>query len=163
VLLNGGASHHAAIVACHKDRAPDRISFGELRRRVERLAVRLQVAQIQPGDRVVAIARNNLEVVIIALASAAVGAVFSSCPHDLGSLAVLSRFHSLEPKVLFANLRTEPRDSFQLAERVQDVIRDLPTLTTVVSLDDYHLDDARCVRHESRLFAVLPGQRIQAP
>ena len=54
------------------------------------------------GDRVVAYMPNIPETVVAFLASASLGAIWSSCSPDFGVDAVLDRFAQIEPKVLFA-------------------------------------------------------------
>ena len=54
------------------------------------------------GDRVAALIANRPEAVVAMLATASLGAVWSSCSPDFGVDAVLDRFGQIEPKVLFA-------------------------------------------------------------
>ena len=92
-----------ALVGCHTDGRSEVLSRGEVRDKVVRFAGFLRRLGVAPGDRVVAISRNNIEVVIAALASTAIGAVFSSCAHDMGAFTALARFQPLKPKILIAN------------------------------------------------------------
>jgi acetoacetyl-CoA synthetase len=108
-----------------------------LRGRVLRLAHALERLGVRNGDRVVCVARNNPEVIIAALAAAALGAVFSSCGPDMGAFAILSRFAPLAPVVLLANTRAEPWDvGAPLADRVAETAAGLPSLRAIVGLDD---------------------------
>ena len=54
----------------------------------------------------VAVAANNPEAIVGALAAAAVGATFSIATPDMGVPALLSRFEQLAPVVLMANLES---------------------------------------------------------
>src|SRR6267378_6794195 len=67
-----------AVTACRADRPPDRLTRGELRDSVRSVAASLRDMGVAEGDRVVAIARNGNEAIVAALATAAVGATFSS-------------------------------------------------------------------------------------
>jgi acetoacetyl-CoA synthetase len=67
-----------AVTACRADRPPERLTRGELRDRVRSVAASLRDMGVAEGDRVVAIARNGNEAIVAALATAAVGATFSS-------------------------------------------------------------------------------------
>lgn len=126
-----------AITACHGDGRRDRLTRGDLSIKVAQLAASLGRLGVKPGDRVVAIARNNAEVVVAALAAAAVGATFSSCAPDMAAPAILARFAPLEPVVLFANLRSEPWDAgAPVADRVAETAAGLPSLAAIVALDD---------------------------
>ena len=54
------------------------------------------------GDRVVALVPNSVETLVAFLATASLGAVWSSCSPDFGARAVLDRFAQIEPTVLVA-------------------------------------------------------------
>ncbi|MEA2200599.1 MAG: acetoacetyl-CoA synthetase, partial [Solirubrobacteraceae bacterium] len=129
-------ANRLALVAHHPSRPPQRLTRGELRDRVRNVATGLRRLGVAPGDRVVAVAGNNAEVVVGGLAAAAIGATFSSAGTDMGAPAVLSRFEQLEPTVLMANLSGGEAESMTLSERVGEVARRLPSLTAVIALDD---------------------------
>src|SRR5690606_28500477 len=57
---------------------------------------------VGPGDRVAAFTANRPEAVAAMLATASLGAVWSSCSPDFGVQGVLDRFGQIEPKVLVA-------------------------------------------------------------
>ncbi len=67
-----------------------------------RCAAALRPAGVEPGDRVAGFLPNVPEAVIAMLATASLGAVWSSCSPDFGVRGVLDRFGQIEPKVLFA-------------------------------------------------------------
>ncbi|GAB4268145.1 MAG: acetoacetate--CoA ligase [Candidatus Promineifilaceae bacterium] len=78
------------------------ITRNDLERQVRAVAQALQKMGVQPGDRVVAYLPNIPEAMIAMLASASLGAIWSSCPPDFGAKSVLDRFLQIEPKVLIA-------------------------------------------------------------
>jgi acetoacetyl-CoA synthetase len=140
--LLSGDPEHPAVTACHHGGRHERLSRGELRTRVVRLANSLGQLGVRPGDRVAAIARNNVEVVIAALGASAIGATFSSCSPDMGAFAMLARFSPLAPTVLLGNIRAEPWDpGVPLPARVAEVVAGLPTVRAVVALDDGAVPD----------------------
>jgi len=77
------------------------LSRSELRRAVERCAAALWEAGVEHGDRVAGFLPNVPEAVVAMLASASIGAVWSSCSPDFGVQGVLDRFGQIGPKVLF--------------------------------------------------------------
>jgi len=77
-------------------------TWDELRLRVARLAGALEEVGVVEGDRVVAWLPNGIEAIEIMLATASIGAVFSSCSPDFGAQGVLDRFSQITPKVLIA-------------------------------------------------------------
>jgi acetoacetyl-CoA synthetase len=124
------------LIGRHADGSSETLTRSELRAKVRGFATVLQSLGVKPGDRVAAIARSNVEVIIAALASAAIGAVFSSCSHDMGPTTALSRFQPLRPKVLIANCVSKFWDSGKrMAERIGEVAAGLPSLTAIIALD----------------------------
>ncbi|TAK55419.1 MAG: acetoacetate--CoA ligase [Gammaproteobacteria bacterium] len=77
------------------------LSRPELRAEVARIAAGLRAAGVGPGDRVAGFLPNLPETIIAMLASASIGATWTSCSPDFGISGVLDRFGQVEPKVLF--------------------------------------------------------------
>ena len=71
----------------------------ELNALVSRLQQALAAAGVGVGDRVAAMLPNLPEAIALMLATASLGAVFSSCSPDFGERGVLDRFGQIEPKV----------------------------------------------------------------
>ena len=114
-------------------------TWDELRHRVASLASALQSLGVVEGDRVVAWLPNAIEVVETMLASASIGAIFSSCSPDFGAQGVLDRFSQITPKVLVAtDSYIYGGKKFDCLERLAVVRNGLPTLeaTLLVSLDE---------------------------
>ena len=72
----------------------------ELKESVARCREGLRAAGIVSGDRVAAVIANCPEAVIGALASASLGALWSSCSPDFGISGLHDRLGQIEPKVL---------------------------------------------------------------
>lgn len=78
------------------------VTHFELRDLVGRARVGLQRHGVRNGDRVVALAPNCVETLVMFLASASLGAIWSSCSPEFGAKAVTDRFEQLEPALLLA-------------------------------------------------------------
>jgi acetoacetyl-CoA synthetase len=85
------------------------------------------------GDRVVAYMPNVVETVIAFLATASLGAIWSSCAPEFGTPTVVDRFAQIEPKVLIATegYRYGGRD-FDRRDRVREIEAGLPSLEHTV-------------------------------
>jgi acetoacetyl-CoA synthetase len=116
-----------ALVARHGDGRREELTRRDLRERVRHLAAHLRGLGIGSGDRVVAIATNDPEAIVAALATATLGATFSSAAPEMGAPAILSRFEQLSPKLLFAATG---------GTGLGEVIGSLPSLESVIALDD---------------------------
>ncbi|HEV7715681.1 MAG TPA: acetoacetate--CoA ligase [Steroidobacteraceae bacterium] len=109
------------------------MSWTELGGSVRLLATQLRNLGVKPGDRVVACLPNIPEAVIAMLASASIGAVWSSCGPDFGSQGVLDRFAQLAPKVLFCSTSYQYGGRrFERSATVRRVIKGLTSLQCVI-------------------------------
>jgi acetoacetyl-CoA synthetase len=90
-----------AIVFWGEDKVRRRLSHAELYDLVSRTAAALADLGVGPGDRVAGFMPNMPETVVAMLATASLGAIWSSCSPDFGVQGVLDRFGQIEPKVLF--------------------------------------------------------------
>jgi acetoacetyl-CoA synthetase len=90
-----------ALVFWSENGAQSRLTREELFRETARCAAALRAAGIVAGDRVAAYLTNIPETVIVMLAAATFGAVFSSCSPDFGVQGAVDRFAQIEPKILF--------------------------------------------------------------
>ena len=57
---------------------------------------------VGPGDRVAAVMTNSVPAIVAFLATASIGAVWSSCAPEFGTEGMLDRFPQIEPTVLVA-------------------------------------------------------------
>ena len=78
------------------------LTYRQLHAEVARIAQGLRDAGVTAGDRVAGLMPNLPETVIAMLASASLGAIWSSCSPDFGIAGVVDRFGQIAPKVLFA-------------------------------------------------------------
>jgi acetoacetyl-CoA synthetase len=101
-VFAGKDDDEPAILHASELRELDELSWGELRARVAAVAAGLRELGVERGDRVVAYMPNAPEAIVAFLATASIGAVWSSCSPDFGPASVIDRFAQIEPKVLFA-------------------------------------------------------------
>ena len=78
------------------------LTYRELRARVSSAAAALQAEGIVPGDRVAGYLPNLPETVVAMLATASLGAVWSSCSPDFGVNGIYDRFGQIRPRILIA-------------------------------------------------------------
>ena len=91
-----------ALVFWGEDRFKSRLTHGQLYRQVAQLAAALRGMGVVSGDRVAAYMPNMPESLVAMLATASIGAIFTSASPDFGVQGVLDRFGQIEPKVLIA-------------------------------------------------------------
>lgn len=109
------------------------VSWHELGRQVRAVATELRRLGIGPGDRVASYLPNIPETVVAVLATAAVGAVWSSSAPDFGVKTVIDRFAQIEPKLLFVcdGYRFNGKE-FSRESEVRQLVDVLPSVEHVV-------------------------------
>jgi len=90
-----------AVVAIREDGLEREVTWRELRVLTANLRAWLASHGVRRGDRVAALLPNGLEALVAVLATASLGAIWSSCSPDFGPTAIADRFTQIEPKVLF--------------------------------------------------------------
>jgi acetoacetyl-CoA synthetase len=146
-----------AILHASELRELGELRWGELRRQVAATAAGLRALGVERGDRVVAYLPNVPEAVVAFLATASIGAVWSSCSPDFGPASVVDRFAQIEPKVLFAvdGYRYGGRD-FDRRETVARLQEAMPGLERTVVVPYLDADPDL-----SPLRDAIPWQRLQ--
>jgi acetoacetyl-CoA synthetase len=122
-----------AMVFWGEDEVKYRVSWDGLHDAVSRLSQALAAEGVGAGDRIAGFMPNMPETVIAMLATASLGAVWTSCSPDFGVQGVLDRFGQTEPKVLFCPdgyyYNGKAHDSLA---RVAEFSAQLPSLTRIV-------------------------------
>ena len=112
---------------------PAQLTWGELSAQVAAVADGLRALGVRRGDRVVAYMPNIPETLVAFLATASVGAIFSSAAPEFGARSVIDRFGQIEPKVLLAvdGYRHGGKD-FDRRAVVGEILAELPTVRHTV-------------------------------
>ncbi|XOZ34178.1 acetoacetate--CoA ligase [Halomonadaceae bacterium KBTZ08] len=132
-----GEPDRVALIEQREDGRGRQLTYGELRETSARLAGTLQEHGVTQGDRVAAFITNGLEAVIGMLATARLGAVWSSCSPDFGYEGVLERFGQIQPKALIAvNGYQYNGKTIDTRERVQQLAGALPELVLQVRINN---------------------------
>ena len=89
-----------AFVFWGEDKVQKKLSWAKLNKDVGDLAETLRDFGIKPGDRVAALMANAPETIVWFLATASLGAIWSSCSPDFGVDGIVDRFGQIEPRIL---------------------------------------------------------------
>ena len=125
-----------AIIACGEDAPPRTFTYGELAAEVGRVRGALRALGVGQGDRVAAFLPNIPEALIGLLATASLGAIWSSCSPDFGAHSVIDRFAQIRPTVLLAvgSYRYGGKE-FSRDEAVGEIVAGLPGLAALIMVD----------------------------
>ncbi|KAJ3749562.1 acetoacetyl-CoA synthetase [Lentinula detonsa] len=116
-------------IACTAGGEPGKVAectFRELRLRVQKMASALRANGLQIGDRIAAVVTNSIEAVVLALATASIGGIYSSTATDMGSQGILDRYRQIQPKFLFSETEVMyAGKTVDLRDKVAAVIKGL--------------------------------------
>ncbi|MGH2717076.1 MAG: acetoacetate--CoA ligase [Actinomycetota bacterium] len=128
--------NHPAVVSASETRDPTTLSAGDLAAAVGAAAAAFRDLGVSRGDRVAAYLPNIPEALIAFLATASLGAVWSSCAPEFGTRSVVDRFRQIEPVLLLAadGYRYGGKGFDRRAE-VGEIRRQLPALRAVIGVD----------------------------
>nr|WP_288465839.1 acetoacetate--CoA ligase [uncultured Pseudomonas sp.] len=124
---------HPAIIAIGEDGSREQLSYAQLATHVAGLQRSLRAAGVGIGDRVAAFMPNTWQTLVGMLATASLGATWSSCSPDFGTQGVIDRFGQIEPKVLIgcAGYRYAGKN-LDLTGKLNEILTHLPTLQQLV-------------------------------
>ncbi|MDD5579643.1 MAG: acetoacetate--CoA ligase [Methylobacter sp.] len=132
-LLNPHEKRHSAIVFRRENGQTRRLSYSDLYRQVSQLAQALRNDGVKPGDRVAAVLPNLPEAIIAMLATASLGAIWSSCSPDFGVPGIVDRFSQIAPKVLFiCDGYTFNGKVFERMDQIEPLLKALPSIQKAV-------------------------------
>lgn len=122
-----------ALVAIGEDGSREQLSYAQLAAHVAGLQGQLKILGVGIGDRVAAFMPNTWQTVVGMLATASLGATWSSCSPDFGTQGVIDRFGQIEPKVLIAcaGYRYAGK-SLDLTSKLNEILARLPALTQLL-------------------------------
>ena len=120
--LPGRADDDVVVVGRSQSRDPIELTAAELRDQVARARAGLVRLGVGRGDRVAAYLPNIPETLVLLLATASLGAVFSSCAPEFGTRSVLDRWGQVAPTVLVAV------DGYRYGDKAVDRSREVASI-----------------------------------
>lgn len=134
-----------AVIARSQSRDDITLSWDDLSEQVARAATGLRHLGVRKGDRVAAYAPNIPETLIAFLATASIGATWSSCAPEFGVRSVVDRIQQIEPTVLLVVEGYRYGDkAVDRTDEVAAIRAALPTLRATVVIP--YLDAAAAER-----------------
>lgn len=131
-LLQANAND-IALIECGEDGRRNVLTYGDLKQQAAALAAYLGSCGVEKGDRVAAFLPNSHYAVVGMLATASLGAIWSSCSPDFGLQGVVDRFAQIQPKVLIAcDGYFYGGKAIDTRERVDQIVSALDSLNKVI-------------------------------
>ncbi|MCE3230448.1 MAG: acetoacetyl-CoA synthetase [Alphaproteobacteria bacterium] len=122
-----------AVTFYGEDRVFQKLTFQDLYQQTAKLADTFKKWGVQPGDRVAGYLPNMPQAIIAMLATASIGAVWSSCSPDFGVQGVVDRFSQITPKVfLMADGYFYGGKTFSCLERLSEIQASILSIEKVI-------------------------------
>ncbi|MHB1770257.1 MAG: acetoacetate--CoA ligase [Acidimicrobiales bacterium] len=130
--------HHRlapAIIALDEAGNRRSLTYGELANLGGAIAAGLRTLGVGKGDRVAAVLPNGIEAVAAFIATASLGAIWSSCAPEFGAPSMADRFRQISPTVLLvADGYRYGGKEYPLGEKTAELVAALPDLAAVVEV-----------------------------
>jgi acetoacetyl-CoA synthetase len=137
------------------------LTYAELWSMVESVAAAMTAEGVQPGDRVAGFMPNIPETVVAMLATASLGAVWTSCSPDFGRNGATDRFGQVSPKLLFTadayRYNGKVIDCIERAGEIADAVTSIERVVIVPLIQQ----QPPCP--EDKRFVILNTWMMQAP
>lgn len=134
--LTGRDDEDLAMIFEREDGDGEQYTYADLRAQVAAARAGLAALGVGKGDRVAALAPNCPATLVAFLATASLGAVWSSCSPDFGARAIADRFTQIEPTVLLAvDGYVYNGKTFDVRETVDRLRDQIPDLAATVLVD----------------------------
>lgn len=124
---------HPAIISINEQGQRQSLSYAALYQEVSQCVAALRAAGVQPGDRVAGIMPNVAFTIIAMLASASIGATWSSCSSDFGAQAIVDRLEQIQPKIVFiCDGHRYNGKEYSAETKIHAILAKLPSLKQLV-------------------------------
>jgi acetoacetyl-CoA synthetase len=142
--LSGRGEQDVVVVGRSQTRDRMTLTVAELRDQVARARAGLQRLGVTRGDRVAAFMPNVPETLVALLATASLGAIWTSCAPEFGVRSVVDRFSQVDPAILITvDGYVYASRTVERAEEVAAIRAALPGLRATVVLPYLHPQERR--------------------
>ena len=131
-----------AIVFFSEQKFERRISWRGLTVAVNKVSKFFRKNNINKGDRIAGILPNIPETVISFLATAKIGAIWSSCSADFGPTAVIDRFKQIKPKVLIiSDQYFYNNKKIETLHKIYEILKELSSVKQIIIIPYDHREN----------------------
>ena len=110
-------------------------TWDQLRSDIGAFAAALREVGVKSGDRIAAYLPHSIEAIVAMIATASLGATFSTASPDFGTAGVLDRFSQIDPVVLLGCTGySYGGKHFDTTDRLNEIAAGLPTLRKLITV-----------------------------
>ncbi|UOQ48916.1 acetoacetate--CoA ligase [Gracilibacillus caseinilyticus] len=110
------------------------ITFRDLSEQVAKAQQGFKQLGVKRGDCVAGVTTNNIDGLVALLATASLGAIWTSCSPDFGAKGIIDRIGQVQPKVLIAHLHYQYKGKpFDISDKVEEIAEQMDSIQHVVT------------------------------
>ena len=122
-----------AIISYSENTSKKIYSWKKLTNSVFKFSFFLRSVNIKKNDRIAAILPNFAETVVSFLATAQIGAIWSSCSPDFGKQAIIDRFQQISPKLLIVtDYYFYNQKKIETTSIIPSILKIIPSIENVI-------------------------------
>ncbi|PVU93181.1 hypothetical protein BB561_003422 [Smittium simulii] len=126
------------------------ITFTQLYSMVSKVAAAFKGVGLKKCDRVASYTTNCVEAIVGMLATASIGAIWSSSSVDFGVTAVIDRFSQIEPTIFISiDQSCYNAKVFSHLDKINQIVKNLPSVKTTIIIDTFNQSET--------LLDIVPG------
>ncbi|KAF8588734.1 acetoacetate-CoA ligase [Ramaria rubella] len=115
-----------AVTAVRETGSVEQYTHRQLRALVRDMSNAMRAHGIIPHDRIAAVITNSIHALVVALAAATIGAMFSSTAPDMGTSGILDRYRQVTPRLLFVDTEVlYAGKEIDLMHKIRELDKDL--------------------------------------
>ncbi len=145
-LLRYKNSNDIALKFCNERGDYKDLSYKSLYQMVAKVSYSFKKMGLKEGDRVCAIMPNLIETIVSMLATASIGAIWSSCSPEFGIKGILDRFKQVNPKLLIcSNGYYFKGKTYKITDKIlsiSDSIKSIKNIVVVNYLNEVKIDNS---------------------
>ena len=145
-LLRYKNSNDIALKFCNERGDYKDLSYKSLYQMVAKVSYSFKKMGLKEGDRVCAIMPNLIETIVSMLATASIGAIWSSCSPEFGIKGILDRFKQVNPKLLIcSNGYYFKGKTYKITDKIlsiSDSIKSIKNVVVVNYLNETKIDNS---------------------
>lgn len=153
-----GDENETVLISVSESQSPYFLSRKCLHNQVAKISSFLKSQGVTKGDHVSGVVNNTYHAIVAMLASASLGAIWSSCSPDFGKNAILERLSQIQPKCLFFHSHYVYKNKIiDASSLLGEVSSALPSLNTIIVIEDVEADSLSYGSSKVKSYSELVG------
>ena len=112
------------------------LSYKDLYNLVSKVSYSFRKMGLEEGDRVCAVLPNIVETIVSMLATASIGAIWSSCSPEFGIEGILDRFKQVNPKLLISsNGYYFKGKTYNIVDKISSISKSIKSIKNVITIN----------------------------